>query len=333
MSIAFHSLADHELLANAAAWPEMATLRQINAANLRSLTAEHGIDFATALLYDRISKVTSAEGRISLFADQPSGLFEDRPAAKRPLIVIVPGAFHRETDKFDASGRAIIQSARSLSLETASIPLRSFGTLAENAEIILNWLAEQTRRPMILVSQSKGGADLKHALSLSHDDAVWENVEAWIDLSGICEGTPLADWLVERWYRSVLVRAFFAWHNYDFDVVHELRSGPGRSLSRPLILPPHTRALHVLGFPRGRHLSGNLARRGHRRLAQHGPNDGSGIVLLDAAQRSGIILPVWGVDHFLRNDRVNPASIFKASLAFLKRTSVSEEAQYREAAR
>ena len=57
---------------------------------------------------------------------------------------------------------ALRQVAEKLGYETELIPLASFGSVTRNASLILSWLKEHSEDQIILVSLSKGGADLKN---------------------------------------------------------------------------------------------------------------------------------------------------------------------------
>jgi hypothetical protein len=90
------------------------------------------------------------------------------------------------------------------------------------------------------------------------------------------------------WYRGL-----------DGSVLRELDHGAGQPLSFDFNVPPWMRVVHVVGLPLSCHLRTKRARRGHRRLAGLGPNDGGGILLGDLCRLPGLIYPVWGADHYL----------------------------------
>lgn len=305
---------NRELLDRVADWPEHGTLCQLSDAVLRHIAAARGLDFATAVLYDRLIKSNTASRPVltpealDKFPQQPRS--ENAPS----LVAIVPGAFYVESPDSGANGQAILEEARRLGLPTAVIPTRSFGSLEENGRIIGDWLSRQAQPGTVLVSLSKGGADVKWALQDPAAADAFRNVRVWINISGITEGTPLVSWLLRRRFRSLLVRPLFLWRNYDFAVLRQLDYGPQQPLSCPWNIPAWLSVIHVLGFPLRKHLTCGLARRGHRRLADCGPNDGAGIVLYDAVCRPGTIYPVWGADHYLRNDQTCLASVFRQAL-------------------
>ncbi len=321
---------EQELLNQAAAWPEYGSLDRLSHDVLRSIAAALGLDFATAVLYDRLIKSDSAARPVLTPATSGNNDAE-LPRENAPsLIAVVPGAFYVESPQSGADGREIIEDAKRLGIPTAVIPTGSFGALDDNGRIIREWLLKHAPAGTALVSLSKGGADVKWALNHADAAASFRNVGTWINISGITEGTPLVSWLLGRSYRSLLVRPLFLWRNYDFGVLHQLDYGPQSPLCCPWNIPDWLSVIHVLGFPLRKHLTNGLARRGHRRLAGYGPNDGAGIVLYDAACRPGAIYPVWGVDHYLRNDHVALPRIFRKTLIWLCNRDGSREISVRD---
>ncbi len=261
---------------------------------LRELTTRAGCDFATALLHRRI--VESERHGPFLRA-----LGEPREIAPVPgiRVVIVPGAFYRENPRTGADGRVVREVAGQLGMPVEVIPISSTGSLAENAGLICDWLRGQREGRLILVSVSKGGSDLKAALARPDAARVFERVIGWVNLCGILDGTPMADWLLSPDFFARANRFVYRIRGRSLDFLADLRRYPGCALDFPLALPAHLRAVHVVGFPLRRHLRNGLARRCHARLAAFGPNDGS-ILLADAPRWPGQLCPVWGADHYLR---------------------------------
>lgn len=261
---------------------------------LRELTAREGCDFATALLHRRI--VESARHGPFLRA---LGEARECPLSSDIRVAIVPGAFHRENPRTGADGRAVRDVAEQLGLPVETIPVSGTGSLAANAEVIRQWLFEQRDGRLILVSVSKGGSDLKTALARPEAARVFERVIGWVNLCGILDGTPMADWLLSPSLLALANRFVYRIRGRSLEFLADLRRYPGCALDFPLKLPGHLRAVQVVGFPLRRHLRSGLARRCHARLTAFGPNDGS-ILLADAPGWPGQLCPVWGADHYLR---------------------------------
>jgi hypothetical protein len=189
--------------------------------------------------------------------------------------------------------------AERLGLPVVTVPLASTGRLAENAGLLVEWLAATRDRPLVLVSVSKGGSDVKAALQRPDAAAAFAHVRGWINLCGILDGTPMAEWLLSPNWLARANRFVYRIRGRSLDFLQEMQRLPGSPLAAPLVLPPHLRTIHVLGFPLLAHLRNGLVRRSHARLAAFGPNDGS-LLLSDVVRWPGQLCPVWGADHYLQ---------------------------------
>ena len=289
-----------------------------SAAALRNIARADGIDVATAAAYIAcLSKSTSID---------PSNLLnsDDVPIASRdvPRVVVMPGAFHAEYPHTGADGERVLHLAKELKWQAVRVPLPSLAPMAENAERLVAVLSADAERPTIVVSLSKGGADVRAAFSRANAVNEFRNVRAWVSLSGIVTGTPLIGWLRARPLRCAGVRMLLRLRGQRFAVLDELGHRNESTLQRPFALPAGLRAIHVVGFPMQRHLTIPWAHRGHARLAPLGPNDGGGILLADALGLPGELIPVWGADHYMQ-----PAWDIRPLLKNILREAARERAE------
>lgn len=282
-----------DLLRRAATWPEYPGLNALTPEALRQVSARYGIDFATALLYQRLvssSRHGPAIAAVSTAGGRPNG---------EEQVVILPGAFYRASPQTGADGRLVREAAEQLGYPTALVPLNDFDRLDASADLLAGWLKRNADRPSILVSLSKGAADIRRALARPDAAVLFRPVRAWVDLSGLFFGTPLVNWLRRQRLRWWLIRLLFWYWGYPFGTLADLEHGTGPDLADLLAAAPHLRVIHVVGFPLRQHLTTPLSRRGHRRLSPLGPNDGT-ISLIDVLRLPGVVYPVWGADHYLR---------------------------------
>jgi hypothetical protein len=214
-------------------------------------------------------------------------------------VAIAPGAFYVEHPYTGADGQAVREAAHAVGCRTELIPAASIGTPTLNGQIICDWLRQRQDEKIILVSLSKGGADVKMALAEPRAAEAFENVVAWLNVAGIVDGSPMVTWGLARRLRRLFVRLLFRVRGRDFRFIEELRQDGG-PLDFELRTPEHVQTVHVAGFPLRRHLSNRLSRRWHRRLAPLGPND-SVTMLGDVCRLPGLVLPVWGTDHYLQS--------------------------------
>ena len=293
---------ERALFARIERWNGPRRFEQLTPELLHELTASEGCDFATALLHRRIVE-SERHGEflrdtvLTAEAQRSNDGATETTAGK--IIAIVPGAFYRENPRTGADGRVVRELAAQLGLPVVVAPVSSTGLLAENSRLLAEWLSTFSDARLVLVSVSKGGSDVKTALARPDAARVFSRVAGWINLCGILDGTPMADWLLSAGWLARANRIFYRIRGRSLDFLEDLRRFPGCALDFPLKLPPHLRAVHVLGFPLSQHLHNGLARRCHARLATFGPNDGS-ILLSDALCWPGQICPVWGADHYLR---------------------------------
>jgi hypothetical protein len=273
-------------------------LAQLTPQRVRELSAQHGIERATAILYrsvlhafpESVEILTAAESTHAAACSDDNTLF-----------AIMPGAFHQDYPETGGDGRQLLALGERLGCRVERVPIGSFDLFQKNAATLQAWLHERRQTPrIVLASLSKGGADVKIALRDPKAAETFRNVVAWVNFSGMVNGTPLIEWLRTRRLRYAGVRLTLWWLGHAVEPFHELRHGTGAPLDGWPPIPEHLRVFHVLGFPTRRHLTTAWARRGYERLATLGPNDGGGLVLADAVHSPGVIVPIWGADHYLQ---------------------------------
>jgi hypothetical protein len=286
---------EQELWERAALWPEDPCWRSLTAAALREVAVRQGNDFATALVYDRLLR-SSEHGpfirRVGACAGSP-------PPPGGALLAIVPGACYREYPETGANGHRLCADARRHGWPVETIPVDSLGSLDAHAHIICDWLRARPENRIVLVSLSKGSADVRAALARPDAHGAFRKVTVWLSLSGIVYGSALVGWFLQRpFWRSVA--RLVCWYNrYSFATLESLDRQAKGPLGGTLELPSGPRVVHVVGLPLARHLRTRRSRRACGRLAALGPSDGGGILLGDLCRLPGLIYPVWGADHYL----------------------------------
>jgi hypothetical protein len=260
------------------------------------VTMSTALDHETRRLYESL-RSSSRHGPFIRAVEQAPR--SPRMPIRDTVLAIGPAALYKEFRRSGADGRRLREAAEGLGLPVDTIPLKPAGTLTENGAIILKWLRTHRDRNIVLVSLSKGGADVKKALAMDSGFESFHRVSAWISVGGLMEGTPLAQWLLSKERIPSALRAINRLAGVDLTFLREVDRRSGGPLDFDLTLPAHLRLVHVLGFPQQAHASNWLARAFHRRLAEYGPNDG--FMLLGDCQRwPGLIYPLWGADHYFR---------------------------------
>lgn len=285
------------LLQRAADWQEQTTVESLTPKVLQQITKREGIDFATALLFNRFQK----SPRHADFIRQIDKLRQSPVTLQRVMkakIVLVPGALYLERPDLGGDGRLVREAAVNSGWPCDFIPVASTGSVLENAQRIRQWLLEHAEEKIILVSLSKGGKDLIASFDLPETPLAFQNVVAWVNVCGPLNGSLMADWVLSSRIRSCLLRTQFRLQGRSFEFITGLRHDPNMTEKLSMRLS-HLRIINVVGFPFSQHFKTCFSRFCHRKLSDYGPNDGT-ILLSDLSAWPGEIYPVWGADHYFR---------------------------------
>ena len=281
---------------------------------LGKITRLEGVDFATALLFDRFQNSAAH----SEFIRRMDSLRE-RSEANRPFhhakLVIVPGALYRERPEMGGDGRIVLEVAKEFGWSTDFIPTSSFGSIQTNANLICEWMSKHSKEKIILVSLSKGSADLKVALASIEAPRLFQNVAAWVNVCGPLDGSRMANWFLEHQLLAAFVQFQCLVQRRDVQFVKQMQHGPKGLLAFSLPSPASMRVFTLMGFPLKRHMSTPFSRFCHRILSAWGPNDGT-TSLSDLRSWPGKIYPAWGMDHYFRPE-AEARSLVRAMLHYL----------------
>jgi hypothetical protein len=292
-------------------YPELG-FEQCTREALAAIASRHGVDFATALFYDRVRKAPQNRDLIAAIerADEPD-VASDRGGRLRGRVLIAPALFYRERPDIGGDGMAVQRAARAAGLEVEVLPVDSAGTAHENGRRLRTLLAERCTDRTVLVSLSKGAADVRVALESMPPPP---GLRAWVIVSGLLHGTPAIDQLMRRWWRRWGLRLLLARYRAPFDLVHEFSALGPSPLNRPALAPAGLLVINLFGCPLSDHVGTRFGRRRHRALAHLGPNDGL-TLLRDAIVEPGLAYPLWGADHYFRTAEV--PRVLSRLIAFL----------------
>lgn len=202
----------------------------------------------------------------------------NQTAVSRPWVQVVPASFYRHFPALGGDGDLILQVAHRLGYPAERIETGSLSTVKKASQIV----AERLKPGAIVVSLSKGGADVLQALHAN------PRARCWLQIGGLVRGTPLADALLQApHYQQVLIKTYLTSKGGSWELVRELTTRQS--------IPPALPILNVLGCPLTFHLQGSTRRR-HAFLKR--PNDGT--ILLEDSYLGDHVLPIWGADHYFR---------------------------------
>jgi hypothetical protein len=295
----------------------------------RELSAELSVDTATLHLIERLASAPANARMAALFRrelariralrDARGGRLEAcMRAFELPVLLFAPGWFYRSnpgTGADFARQRALFER---LGVATSLIPVIENGTVEHNATIIADAIQrlDQAGQPAILVSASKGGPEVAHALGHVLEPDATGTVQAWINVGGLLRGALLADW-ASAWPQRWLT-ALYYWHQGldPADSIASLTTERSRARFAQQTIPEHVLIVNFVGVP----LSGQIspgAEFGYARTRPIGPNDGLTAILDELAHGGPAILQV-GLDHYYRDPELDLKTLALALTVMLE---------------
>jgi hypothetical protein len=272
---------------------------------LQRIAAEHSPDLAGLMLARRLMEEPRNRALRSRYLDLVDEIERDRrlavPVAYRTSgyrVLVVPGWFYRSYPGTGAALGAPRAAMREAGFASTLIETDENGAVEDNARAIARAILDARRggERLILVSVSKAGPETAYALGALLDAGQSGHVHAWINVCGVLQGSPLADWALagqaDFWDEHFPVSA-------GSPSVVSLTTAQSRPRFARLTLPPHIQIVNVVGIPFAGTVS-SRARKSFERLNSLGPNDGSALVL-DQLAPGGLTLVEPGLDHFLRD--------------------------------
>jgi hypothetical protein len=274
----------------------------------REVTREYSIDTATALLLNCLTGIPEISVTQALFLSELAARRErDRSQADylssrsgSYVVLFVPGwGYLSAGEETGANLRKPRELISQFGYDTGLVPLRDFGSIEENAAILVESLRAYLGRDrkVLLVSASSGGAAV--ALALTQPDiAAHPMLAGWLNINGVLRGSPVIDRL-RTWPGSLLLWVLAAFEEWTHDDL--LSMSRERSLARfsKFRAPEQLVILNYIGVP----FSAQVSRRGRtlfRILQSSGPNDG--LTLVTESLAPGYTILAVGSDHFVNED-------------------------------
>lgn len=282
-----------------------------SAESLRDVAAERGLDFATMLLYSALHAAPPHREFIAALETQPVAADQPRTAAK---VLVVPALFHAHYPEAGADAALAMQIAQSCGFAVERLPVRSVGTVTENAAIINDCLARETHDEFWVFSVSKGSADFRAFLRNFPSSPAIRRIRGWINVCGLANGCPIADYNIATPLRALKYRAICRMFGVSFELMRELSTSHAY-WREPVEVPAHIRVFNFMAIPLPSHVQKSVMGR-YLALSKLGPNDGM-VLCRQAIVDGGPAYPVWGCDHFFRGPQIPPL-LYKL-FAFLRR--------------
>ena len=314
---------DVQLQRQARPWVAELSGRVADKALLERLTRNEDADLAATVFYQSIC-AHPAHGAFIEAVDRQVLPEQSRP--RRIKLFVVPAFLYREYPTLGGDGRHILHVARELGIDAQLVETASTGTVSANTEILRRTLAHCDAGEIWLLSMSKGGAEVR-LLFQQHGEAIpARRITHWFNISGLANGSQLVDALTHSTLRRMRLRALCLATGAQFHALRELRTDHAL-WQEPFTPPSWLRVINVLGVPLSSHVERALVTR-YRRIRQLGPNDGM-VLLPDAIIEPGLIYPIWGTDHYMRDARIIP-TLYRLLTYFLDGRHPREEQEPRK---
>jgi hypothetical protein len=211
-------------------------------------------------------------------------------------LIIVPGLNFQRHPETGADGNLLAAIAGRFGVAAEIADIDPCGSAGANGKKIAGRLDRLDQEPTWLISISKGTADVRAAYNLI---GRWpKGIAGWIDLSGVFQGTPIADRFTRPSFLAFCSRLLLALGGLTFDGIEEMRTDS--PLWRAAVIPPEPdRLVHVIGFAPSWSIETRIAHHYRWLTDRYGPNDGL-TPLSECFTYPGRIFPIWGADHFMR---------------------------------
>jgi hypothetical protein len=239
-----------------------------------------------------------------LAASRPGEAPAPRQGPAAPLFAFVPGYAYRKDPTTGADFARQRRLLEAVGLRTLLIETEELGRVEDNAAQVaaaLTRLAAHDER-IVVVSTSKGGAEVALALGEGVSAATSGRVLAWISVGGLLRGSPYAD-RYQGWPRRWLAALALAWEGLPLSLVDDMSTAVRAPVFARLAIPAHILTLQYVGAP----LSGQVppwTEGRYAALSPHGPNDGL-TLLSDELVDGGIVVTDLGLDHYYQDPAID----------------------------
>lgn len=284
--------------------------KPLDSENLRSLARASSNDFAALYFARRLltePRHARAQKRFeSALARVRKG---ERPAwapatRARYRVVFVPGMFYERNPDNGAAMETSRETLRRQGFDVVFVRSDENASVEANAKVVARYLrqARDDGVECIVVSASKGGPEMAHAIGWEMRDEDTRLVRGWISIGGILGGTPVADHAMTSPRGFLLTIASLAF-GADMEVTASLTRERSAERNRRHRYPEHLRVYHYIGVP----VSGSVGARvrdNFDRIARWGPNDGIALLGDQMLPQGDAILAI-GWDHLFEDPDVH----------------------------
>lgn len=267
---------------------------------LIELTRELGLDASTMALYEALRAAPANAEFLSRIGAEPIVTASPPVGIK---ILVVPALFYQHYPEVGGDAALSIGIARACGFEVETIPIKSLGTVTENARIIRAYLEGEKADRVWVLTASKGASDFRAYLQNYAGAPAIDRIAGWINVCGLIEGCDIADYDIATPARRLKFQAICHAFGARFDLLRELSTAHDY-WREPLRLPPHVKVFNLSAIPLPSHIHKALIAR-YRAISDRGPNDGM-VACRRTVIDDGLTIPFLGYDHFFRGPNIAP---------------------------
>lgn len=260
---------------------------------LRNIQAQHGIELATAMLYESILK-SEHHTFINKINNYPATPIKPSKDIK---LLLVPGLFYKEAPEVGADGEIIARIASSSGFKVEKLNLHSKGNLKKNHNLILNAIKNEKHPNVWIFALSKATAEVKQIFD-KHLINKPTNIKGWVNISGIWNGTHLANHMLSNLAKRAYRKSLYSITGVSYKALQELQTHHIRWLKNKK--PPESLdIINIFALSLLSVVHPTLIKQ-YKVLSKYGPNDGV-VAFDDISKIYGKIYPIWGSDHYMHN--------------------------------
>lgn len=268
---------------------------------MKSIAERYSVDFAALVLTQSIledSANNKAQQRYEVSMQSDAERDIQQHGAGFTLLFVAGWDYVESGNETGADFAAPRKLLTTLGIDNRLIAIDPTGTVENNAAVIATALVAATKKrtKVILVSASSGGPATALALGQILTSEQAASVKAWVNIGGILQGSPVADYYLES---PVLLRIALLVKGWSIESIRSMAARVRRERNMHVSLPSNMLIVNFVGIP----LSGQVtdrAREMYDILSPMGPNDGLTLIV-DAMAQGGVTIVDIGADHFFGN--------------------------------
>lgn len=287
---------------------------------LKNLSHEYSVDFASLFWAHQLLSVSKngliQERFVENMDAEDSLKFQSHSAEYS--VILVPGLDYKKSGHLTGSDlKTQVELLNKAGIKVHFVDIPPLGAVEENAAVIADTIRAHSGEQILVGGPSSAGPAIQFALSRILSPKETENVDAWVNLGGIVNGSPVLDWM-DSGITYPLWRIIVWSQHWPYESLESMRADVSRKRSATLKVPEHIKVINYIGLS----LSGNISKFGMDKyciMRSQGPNDGLGLLPEMVVSNSYTIIAPYS-DHFFAEDpliRKKTVALFNTVIGLL----------------